>query len=987
MEGVRSFWLVNSVYNDVREFHFSSNDISFVVYFHAEEPIFVLDNTCDIVSPNNLLIIEALPEEKGEKNPKTKWDSILKTKFHIDPIKIRPKENTKYKKLDISYSDLSLYKDFVSLQTDELLDSIKEKREILSLDNAYERESENLLNYNKSTQTIDKATVTLENLKKKILHFSKRLKKQNEIEENFPEKADAQLKAELVQKMYDNTEKLKRTERRIKRAKKRSANAFENLSLNRIQIQEIKKLIEARNASKSDNTNRILARFDYHDSVSTPVLDEQKNLKNQEVENRKTEKLTIQNINAKNETGEKIGTTLPTKETIMVKDTEKNLKTTTEFKPPFVDDTAQDAPKTSDVKFAKKTDVLDDKYKKVWMYVASIMVSLIIVFGLFFFLSGDSENAYNENAYIEQNYQEEVLPEPTPEPVEEVKFEEEVVEPTPEPVVEPVPEPVVESTPEPVVEPIQEDVKPAPVVVAPKPVAKPTPKKVAPKPIVKPAPKKVEPKPVVEEEVVVEDELANIPEEDDEDFIEDEPETVVIESVEIEENDDVEEEDEDDETSELSALQIAKTEYVNNVLAGDNYLTLLAYLKDNFFTLEDDAKIAELEKMNHYWNDFRNATYDAYYESDYTLKSDINYEDYANDEYLLRVYTNAYYAFYEYIVNEFVMKYEYANSTATALYAAIENELDVLGRPLAKLEVLARVYNAIQAQGGAAAVLSAIAEKDEAETIVADNMEIEASLIPLTATTEIVYQESIYSDDDTEIVNQDSTEIVTDFTKEYAESENVVVLPAEEVSEVEENEVAELNSSDENDDETEDVAIVDEDSDDVAAVTTESIEEDEELANIPEEEEYDEEEDSSEIATVTTDDVATVTTESIEEDDEELANIPEEEEYDEEEDFSEMATVTTDDVEEDVEDEDVDTVATTMPADLEVVMEDDSEEIVSIVPTENEEELILSSDEDVEDDTSNDEEYYAEEDDEDISDEDEGVEYTSEEEIVVVEEV
>ena len=937
MEGVRSFWLVNSVYNDVREFHFSSNDVSFVVYFHAEEPIFVLDNTCDIVSPNNLLIIEALPEEKGEKNPKTKWDSILKTKFHIDPIKIRPKENTKYKKLDISYSDLSLYKDFVSLQTDELLDSIKEKREILSLDNAYERESENLLNYNKSTQTIDKATVTLENLKKKILHFSKRLKKQNEIEENFPEKADAQLKAELVQKMYDNTEKLKRTERRIKRAKKRSANAFENLSLNRIQIQEIKKLIEARNISKSDNTNRILARFDYHDSVSSPVLDEQKNLKNQDVENRKTEKLTIQNINAKNETGEKIGTTLPTKETIMVKDTEKNLRTTTEFKPPFVDDTVQDTSKTPDVKFAKKADVLDDKYKKVWMYVASIMVSLIIVFGLFFFLSGDSENAYNENAYIEQNYQEEVLPEPTPEPVEEVKFEEEVVEPTPEPVVEPVPEPVVE--------PIQEDVKPAPVVVAPKPVAKPTPKKVAPKPIVKPAPKKVAPKPVVEEEVVVEDELANIPEEDDEDFIEDEideeePETVVIESVEIEENDDVEEDD--DETSELSALQIAKTEYVNNVLAGDNYLTLLAYLKDNFFTLEDDAKIAELERMNHYWNDFRNATYDAYYESDYTLKSDINYEEYANDEYLLRVYTNAYYAFYEYIVNEFVMKYEYANSTATALYAAIENELDVLGRPLAKLEVLARVYNAIQAQGGAAAVLSAIAEKDEAETIVADNMEIEASLIPLTATTEIVYQESIYSDDDTEIVNQDSTEIVTDFTKEYAESENVVVLPAEEVSEVEENEVAELNSSDENDDETEDVAIVDEDSDDVAAVTTESIEEDEELANIPEEE-------------------------------------------DDEEDSSEMATVTTDDVEED--DEDVDTVATTMPTDLEVVMEDDSEEIASIVPTENEEELILSSDEDVEDDTSNDEEYYAEEDGEDVSDEDEGVEYTSEEEIVVEEEV
>ncbi|MBR1544873.1 MAG: hypothetical protein IJ638_02945, partial [Alphaproteobacteria bacterium] len=318
MEGTKTFWLVNSAYSDVREFHFSSDSLSFVVYFRGEKPLFVLDNTCDIVSPNNLLIIEPMPEEIGEKNPKTKWDSILKNRYSIDPIKIRPKENTKYKKLDISYSDLSLYSKFATEQSNECLDSIEEKRELLSLDNAYERESENLLNYNKSTQTIEKASVTLENLKKKILHLSKRLKRQNELESTNPEKVDETLKAELVQKMYDNTEKLKRTERRIKRAKKRSANAFEDLSLNRAQIQEIKNRISLRKKDSSVDDKRILSKFNYPDSISTIPNEAEKDLKNQEVENRKIEELTIKNLSAKNNSGEKLGTTLPMKETIMV---------------------------------------------------------------------------------------------------------------------------------------------------------------------------------------------------------------------------------------------------------------------------------------------------------------------------------------------------------------------------------------------------------------------------------------------------------------------------------------------------------------------------------------------------------------------------------------------------------------------------------------------------------------------------------------------
>ncbi len=920
MEGSNTFWLVNSVYNDVQEFHFSSKECSFVVYFRDKEPIFVLDNTCDIISPNNLLIIEALPEDRGEKNPKTKWDSILKTKFGIDPIKIRPKENTKYKKLDISYSDLSLYKAFSENQSDELFDSIMKNKELLSLDNAYERESENLLNYNKSTQTIEKATVTLENLKKKILHLTKRLKHQEELADSNPEKVDEALKAELIQKMYDNTEKLKRTERRIKRAKKRSTNAFDDLSLIRSQIQEIKNRLNLRDEKNSEN--RILSKFNYPDSVSEQLNYIEKIPQNQDVENRKIESLTIENINANNDSGEKIGTTLPVKENIMVKETEnKNSKVTTEFKPPFVDDTVQDTSKDSGVKFAHKTDVLDDKYKKVWMYVASVMVSLIIVFGLFFLLSGEGEETYVDNSnYVEQNYQEPTAEPASEQPVEEVAYVEETVsEPAPseetpaEPIVEEAP--VSEPTPTPVEEPAKV-VTPAPVS-APKAVSKPVSKvKPAPKKAA-PTPKKVENKPVVEEEVVEDDEdLTNIPEEDDEDTESD----TVIESVEFEDN---EEANEAAETAKNTALEIAKKEYVENVIAGDQYLTLIAYLRNNFFTLEDDSKIAELEKMNHYWNDFRNASYDAYYENDYTLKENINYEEYANDEYLLRLFTNSYYDFYEYVINEFVMKYEYANNTATALYAAIENELDVLGRPLAKLEILARVYNAIQAQGGAAAVLSAIAEKDEAETAAADSMEIEASLIPLTATTEIVYQENIYSDDDTDVVNQDSTEVVTDFTKEYAESDEIITPVVEESTLVdEENEdVAEVATVTESENVAEDV----EESAPSEIATTDTSSEDEEN------------EEDSVVETVASD----VITEDVDTEDESVNEVAADEDID--------------------SDEESEDVATANPTNLEVVVEDDSEEVASIEPTTEETPLMVedSAEEDV---SSEEGDYFAEND-------------------------
>ena len=1003
MEGVKSFWVINKTYNDVKEFHFTSDIASFVVYFKNEEIAFVLDNTCDIVSPNNLLIIAPLPEDIGKKIPATKWDSILKNKFGINPINIRPKENTKYKKLDISYTNLDLYASFSSIQSDETLDLIMQNREILSLSNAYDREAENLLEYNKSTQTIEKSNKTLEGLKKRLLNISKRLKKQKELEEKDPEKINEELRASLVKKLYDATEKLKRAERRIKRAKKRADSAFEDLSLKRIQIQEIKKRIEAReNFNKEEEkvldekNTRILSHYEIKDSLYEQKNKIENNSNIQDVKTNVIEKLTTENLNAKNEEGEILGTTLSVKENTMAKETEnKSLKQTAEFKPPFVDDTAMEQPKKSnEIQFTKKNELFDDKYKKAWIYALSVIASIVIVFGLFFFLSGDDETSYvNEDVYNTQ-YLEQDYTNPQPEMPEEKVVEEEVVvvEETPveEKVVMEEEAPVVFDAPEEEEVPVVKEEKVAPVptpapVVEKKPVYKAPVKPIAKAPVKKVAPapvkKKVEPvKPViVEEEVIV-----NVPEEDDEEYIEeeeiieeDEEEiSLVGEEVVLPEDsqEDLEEDVEEEEVAEVSALEIAKKQYVDNVLAGDAYLKLIDYLKNNFFLIEDASKIAELEKMNHYWNDFRNEVYDTYYDSDYTLKEDIDYEEYANDEYLLRIYTNAYYDFYEYIVNEFVMTYEYANNTATDLYAQMEDELQVLGRPLTKLAILAKVYNAVQAEGGPKAVLSAINLKDEKEEIAANSMEIEATLIPLTATTQIVYQEELYLDNDVEVVSQETTEVVEDLSNEYAASEEILEVSPQDL-EKEEIETAEnietVDMTEEETDDEENLEVVNsensENETETLLITTEEtvveevatnddsqnlevvVEEDEEIAQMSDEEEEDVEEEEE---LVSSDD------EEVEEDEEEVVSS-EEEEVDEE-------VATNDDSQ-----------------NLEVVVEED-EEIAQMSDEEEEdieeEEVVSSDDEEVEEDEE--EVVSSEEDDDEYYDDEDEAEYSETEEVI-----
>jgi hypothetical protein len=184
-----------------------------------------------------------------------------------------------------------------------------------------------------------------------------------------------------------------------------------------------------------------------------------------------------------------------------------------------------------------------------------------------------------------------------------------------------------------------------------------------------------------------------------------------------------------------SSLDDARDDYERNVVDGGRYANILGSIKYSFYNDDDNGTLEEIEDMNRYWNAFRNAAYDEYYEDDYVLKADIDYDAYAEDERLLRLYTDTYYEFFEYLANDFVMTYEYANNTAIDMYTQIEGELQVLGRPVAKLNLLVELYNILQMQGGTAAVLEAIYVKDANEESAA--VPEESGLVVLDASTKV----------------------------------------------------------------------------------------------------------------------------------------------------------------------------------------------------------------------------------------------------------
>ncbi|MDE6224239.1 MAG: hypothetical protein K2M23_02055, partial [Alphaproteobacteria bacterium] len=253
--------------------------------------------------------------------------------------------------------------------------------------------------------------------------------------------------------------------------------------------------------------------------------------------------------------------------------------------------------------------------------------------------------------------------------------------------------------------------------------------------------------------------------------------------------------------------------------------------------------------------------------------------EYTDDEYLLRLYTNKYFEMYEYLVNEFVMTYEYANGTASNLYPVMEKEMQILGKPNAKLQILIELYNAIQRAGGVKAVLKGIAIKDEEDLKYAP--EIEATLIPLEATTTVIVSD--------ETLYDNGSSSTTYYTEEQYNDD---LLVDSENSLDEEDEYAD---SDEYDEEEEDEEYAEDDDDDIydnsIATNTEKnvfIEDDMETVEVMpiseniktfENNLYEDDLDDEEEYADSDED------EDDEEDDEELADSDEEDEYDDEEDI------------------------------------------------------------------------------------------------------
>ncbi len=777
MERVNSFWVVNSFYGDVREFHFSSPDFNFISYHKDNKLLFVLDNTCDFVSPNNLLLIENYRDDNGVLDPDVKWDFILKNKFKIDPIKIRPKEDTKYKKLDISYVDLFLYSDFISNKSDNLYKKILYLREDLSLKNAFNRESENLLNYNKSTQTLEKANVTLANLQKKVLHLSKRLQKLQEIEITNPEKFDNNLKETLVQKLYDNTEKLKRTERRIKRAEKRAAVSESELSNNRLQIVELKKRISLRDFNDKLEINNELKTLDINqqhidntnNNSDSAILNDTNIDSDFELDKKEliVEKLDVKNLEKAD--GDKI----LIKEEVMPK-INSNNQNTVEFKPPVLDSVAETDKIGKKFKFS-----LNGNYSNVWKYVLSVFLSIFVLGAIFFvFLSDDTPSDIRldgENEVVELNKDN------RNDEIDESKLVQnnEVVPVTSvEDNIVPIDVKSASSFIDADLKNKESDEKKNISVISDvnkdfvnnantkrsiKPVIKKSFKSVADKKGYKISKKST---PIVERKLkslkAVKDSSNKVTTSVTSSEVEVIPDDVIVENddlthneipvknekkvTEVVANDNIKDnssleivsESEDLKSSEnlyteisdsnvsdsvledtkvnfkpeVSALDIARKEYIENVIAGDVYISTISSLKESFFVSDNSSNIDELKKFNKYWNSFRNMVYSTYYNLDDSLKSDIDVKEYFNDEYLLRLYVNAYNDLYESLVNEFVMKYEYSNGSSVGLYVEIEDSLQSLGMPSKKLDLLQKMSDAIKDNGGSASVLAAIYEKD-----------------------------------------------------------------------------------------------------------------------------------------------------------------------------------------------------------------------------------------------------------------------------------
>ena len=189
-------------------------------FYKDDDLIFVLDKTINETKPNVLLVIDTIDDRK--------WDDILSNDYNVTLELIRPKIGNKYRKLDIDYDGLDIYKKLIECYKNgtDLTNSLNELSNFRNSSikmAASQRLVSSQNKIRKSSITVDKTDKTLsklqEDFKKLRLKLQKQRKK-NEDQEKI-KKTEDRIR-NLILKMRRSKKRLKRAEKRLETAKKDS---------------------------------------------------------------------------------------------------------------------------------------------------------------------------------------------------------------------------------------------------------------------------------------------------------------------------------------------------------------------------------------------------------------------------------------------------------------------------------------------------------------------------------------------------------------------------------------------------------------------------------------------------------------------------------------------------------------------------------------------------------------------------------------------
>ena len=204
----------------LKSIDFKIEDNLLSAFYKEDELIFVLDKTINETKPNVLLIIEQIDGRK--------WDDILANDYNVTLELIRPKIRNKYRKLDIDYDGLNIYKNLIEdyKNGNDLTNSLNELSNFRNSSikmAASQRLVSSQNKIRKSSITVDKTDKTLSKLQEDFKKLRLKLQKQRKknIDPEKIKRTEDRIQ-NLILKMRRSKKRLKRAEKRLETAKKDS---------------------------------------------------------------------------------------------------------------------------------------------------------------------------------------------------------------------------------------------------------------------------------------------------------------------------------------------------------------------------------------------------------------------------------------------------------------------------------------------------------------------------------------------------------------------------------------------------------------------------------------------------------------------------------------------------------------------------------------------------------------------------------------------